>query len=454
VAQLHGGRKSDDGTQVQARELTVNRILKMAVLLIALWGGLVILAATHADQPGEKGPLIFKAVAVPGAVGHPTGVTDSYSMPVVVDGSDVYVAYLGNDSKTTSYILKFSGKAGKWSEPVRLGSGARYDNHHYPNLVMDREGYLHAFYGCHHDPLRYRRSERPRDISAWTAESNPLSTATYPRPFVLKDGSLLVLLRRTGDGGLQYGHIQSRDRGKTWSNFQTLIDGPGALWDATVSGAYIEEKDGQSPVIHLAWSWWNAKLNPMPFYYEDVVYVKFPLAEKSWQSADGKTRALPLSYEQAAPIRKGKKLYVEDMTLDASGHPVLVFSKYALSGEDRSNERTFVATYDREWKVEEPLPGTVLSNSSIRITCAGGSTTIVGNDASGSRGLVLAQRKNPSDTFLRRNLFTRPEREAVHPVIVPDLANQSFHIVWTGYKAEAPGQLMYGTAPIILLGKK
>jgi hypothetical protein len=39
------------------------------------------------------------------------------------------------------------------------------DNHNWPALAVDSQGYLHVVINGHHNPFRYVRSARPLDIS-------------------------------------------------------------------------------------------------------------------------------------------------------------------------------------------------------------------------------------------------------------------------------------------------
>ncbi|MBD3293124.1 MAG: hypothetical protein GF393_09380 [Armatimonadia bacterium] len=398
---------------------------------------LIMLAMTFA---------MAEPVAVPGATGHPTYLTHSYSHALVADGEDVYIAYLSNDEKSSSHVVKLDGSTGRWSSPVRIGGGERRDAHYYPNLVMDAEGYLHVFYGSHCDPLRYRRSSRPRDISAWDRETHPVSIATYPRPFVLADGRIIVFMRsgRERRGPYRYGWVATKDGGVTWSRFHTLIDVPDNAWIPYVGGVAVEEKPSGALIAHIAWSWFDYARNEYPSRYEDVLYAAFSLGAHEWSSTEGGPRPLPATHATVPPIRRGDDMSVADITVNRFGQPTVLFSESRIEGEAT---RTLIAEFDGFWRIKEPIPDVHLPPSGMRMTLANGWTTIIGR-GSADVGFVIAQRRDPSGAFVLRQVAGGLDRVPVHPVIVPDSSRELFHIAWTGYSAEAPGQLMYTAMPV------
>lgn len=385
------------------------------------------------------------AEVVPGITGHPTYLTHDYSLPVVVDGDNLLVAFLEDDVRTSSSIVKRDVN-GNWSDPVRVGGGRRYDAHYYPNMVIDAKGYLHVFYGSHGDPLHYRRSSRPRDISEWEPEQFPVRTATYPRPFVLTTGEILVFFRAQ-EGGSRYGYIHSADNGKTWSSFKTLIFGPARLSTPYVGGVVIREQKGRLPTIHLAWSWYDNVNRPSPIHYDDAMYAVHELGSSTWQLADGTSQSLPIGYKSAVPIKRRKKFYVEDMALDELGRPILITSQYGRTPEEKKDAKTLLATFDNNrWRLEEPLPGTVLPVGGSRIVHANGWTAIVGYTS--ERGLIIAQRKTGDERFLVRSIQRCKGLIPLNPVIHADRQHNRFHIIATGYKKGQPGRLIYAQATV------
>ena len=384
-------------------------------------------------------PLIKGPFAVPGVIGHPEALTSWYSRSAVVDGEDIYVVYMGNDAEFSSYVIKFGGAGQGWTEPLRLGSGGKQDQHHYPNIVMDKEGFLHVFYGAHCDPLHYRRSFRPRDISEWTPEEFPIPIATYPRPFVLSDGRILVFQRSgyTRSTRYRYGYIESSNGGKSWSEFRALIDVPDNFWIPYVGGVRVEERAQQGPTVHIGWCWFDYKKNSSDIYYEDLLFASFPLDTEIWMDVEGTQQDQPLVYEQVDPILRGHWIYAEDMSVDEQGRPVLAFSRGGLKGEGAVHSME----YDGEWQTRDHK----ICAGHVRVECAGGWTTVAGISEGDQPGVVLYQWEGDSPV-VRRALHS--SSVPGHPILVPDAAEDHFHIFWTNTVSDSEGQLMYGKAAI------
>ena len=99
---------------------------------------------------------------------------------IVTLGDAVHVAWL--DSVADGFrvrIRTLDRTSGTWSETHTIGEA--YDNHGGPALVCDSQGYLHVAYYPHHHAIRYRRSLRPGDASAWTDEELIGDGYSYPK---------------------------------------------------------------------------------------------------------------------------------------------------------------------------------------------------------------------------------------------------------------------------------
>ena len=384
---------------------------------------------------------------ITGVTGHPSYMTHSYSLPLVVRKRDVFVAYLEDDSRTSSSVIRRDHRTGKWSHPQRLGGGRRYDGHYYPNMVADPRGVLHVFYGCHGDRLRYRRSKAASDVSRWENESYPLPSATYPRPFVLANGEIIVFTRSQQNGGIRYGYIVSRDAGKSWSKFNTVIYSASRRWSPYVGGVCIVE--GQKrPTVHVSWSWYDKQKKSRPFSYDDPVHASFELGAKQWRRDDGTMVPLPVTHAQITPFLRRERAYVEDATVDSLGRLVVLISQYAITPEPAKKSRTEIAIFDQgAWQFSEPLPGVVLPVGGCRITAAHGWTALVG--LTGKHGLVIAQRRDRDREFMIRPIQRIPGLTPVHPIIVADSQEARFHVIATGYQSGQPGCLLYAEANIV-----
>ncbi len=98
-----------------------------------------------------------------------------------------------------------------WGEEYVLSHDTLTDDGHgSPAICMDSDGYVHAFFGCHADPVKHCVTLNPRDNSAWLQLDDIGTSATYPHPVLVgttiylftREDSLQSLTRRkiTGTG--------------------------------------------------------------------------------------------------------------------------------------------------------------------------------------------------------------------------------------------------------------
>ena len=101
-----------------------------------------------------------------------------------------------------------------------------YDAHGNPSLLIDDDGYLYVFYGCHHDPIQMRRSLYPEEIDRWSDETLIPALATYPQPCFLDDSTILLTYRDKSPDIYEtayLSYILSPDGGDTWSAKTDII---------------------------------------------------------------------------------------------------------------------------------------------------------------------------------------------------------------------------------------
>lgn len=429
----------------------------------------------------------FVTAPIPGAVGAPYFATHDGSEAVLVDDGDVYVAYFGNGS----HVVRRDARTGDWQGPIYLG-GASRDPYRYPEIVMDRDGYLHAFYGGHdsageQNGFHYRRSVAPRDVSAWTPETVIGRDASFPKPYALSDGRLLLFSRGSGrtspstarpratatgsatgrDGAMAgtaaarqvppahkpgWGYMQSIDRGRTWSPFRILVDAPNTLYGG---GKLVEEPDGQV-VIHWAWGWWDhgvcdlgqyyAPSIAVPCKYDDVEYAAFPIGADTYRDARGTTHALPFTRDATATLWNREWLIVADSALDLSGNPVIPIGDYA----QRRHGRLLIATHTKTdgWIVEHPFPDMEVAFNNVRVQNIDGWITVVGLALGPKPGLFVAQRRNHQDPFYVRRITHQAFPFQMHPLFRHDPQNGLLHLVFAEGDRLSPSRLMHGSLPL------
>ncbi len=68
-----------------------------------------------------------------------------------------------------AFIRRVNLTDGTLSESVFVGfGGVEDDDHNWPGISLDKEGYIHIIMNGHHDPVCYRMSKNPLDITSWT----------------------------------------------------------------------------------------------------------------------------------------------------------------------------------------------------------------------------------------------------------------------------------------------
>lgn len=148
---------------------------------------------------------------------------DNYIAPhAVLESGVVYTAH--QDGEGRPIIAAYDTQTKSWSAPVRASEfGLGADTHGNPSICIDRDGYLHAFFGCHGRAMKQIRSAAPYDIRKWESMPSPTAKATYPQSMRMADGSL-YLFYRAGGHLAPWSLRISKDNGQTWSDQQPLIE--------------------------------------------------------------------------------------------------------------------------------------------------------------------------------------------------------------------------------------
>ena len=145
-----------------------------------------------------------------------------------------YIVYpsgtYGQYSASNPYIRAYNHKTHTWSDEVLIDNSFEWqtDNHNYPQILIDNNGYIHVFSFGHGTRIVHATSVNPRDISFWNKETlhfNDIQNATYPAAYKAKNGDFYVFFRQ---GLPDVWHepetvLKSTDNGKTWT-VQRVID--------------------------------------------------------------------------------------------------------------------------------------------------------------------------------------------------------------------------------------
>ncbi|MDE7347248.1 MAG: BNR repeat-containing protein [Muribaculaceae bacterium] len=235
-------------------------------------------------------------------------------------GDTQYIAYYDGDG----YVTLGKRKLGTddWTLHRTQYKGKVTDGHNVISIGVDGDGYLHASFDHHGNPLRYARSVAPGSLEL----GEPLSMTgtdeqdvTYPEFYTLADGDMIFAYRSgaSGRGNLVLNRYNTKE-GK-WSRVHdVLIDGEGER------NAYWQMFTDPKGTLHLSWVWretWLVETN------HDLCYAKSDDGGKTWKRSDGSLYELPITLataERAWEIPQNSELINQtSMTADANGNPFI-----------------------------------------------------------------------------------------------------------------------------------
>jgi hypothetical protein len=249
------------------------------------------------------------------------------------------------------------------------------DAHNSISLAVDRQGHLHISYDHHATQLRYRRSSKPGDITAWTDEL-PMTGAheekvTYPTFILPHHDFPLTFLYRDGIHDKGTARIKTYDEAtQTWTNHpQAILSGSehkpwtsNAYWNHPAVGT-----DGS---LHLSFVWRTHTLGEEQRINNiNIGYACSHDNGLTWQTSQKRPYKLPITQVNAEtihPVSPGSNLINQtSMALDSHNRPHIVF--YA----DDSNG---VPQYQHLWFDGKVWHHQVVSSRTQAFSLQGGGT--------------------------------------------------------------------------------
>lgn len=285
---------------------------------------------------------------------------------VVTHDSTQYAAYYDPDGYMV--LAKRSLGTDNWTTLRSPYRGNIRDGHNVISIGVDGDGYIHASFDHHGNPLRYAHGVAPGSL-----ELGPLvsmtgmdeNDVTYPEFYTLPSGDMLFAYRSgaSGRGNLVLNRYSVKDR--TWSRIHdVLIDGENqrnAYWQMHVDG------DG---VIHLSWVWretWLVETN------HDLCYARSRDNGITWETSSGQPYSLPVTIataEVACHIPQNSELINQtSMTSDSDGHPYI-----ATYWRDTDSE---VPQYRLVWHDGEKWHSNTVGHRTIPFSLSGGGTKMI-----------------------------------------------------------------------------
>ena len=239
-------------------------------------------------------------------------------------------------------VASYDHKTKQLSHAVVVGSNPDMDAHKNPHLLIDEQGYLYVFYRSHCTPTHLVKSAKPYDISQWVQMGVVAERSSYPQPWQLKPGEIVVLYRGGGTHDATESCVKSTDGGATWSAPLHIVATPPKNGCYAVS---IAENGPYPRRVHMAWSvtrgdWWQR-------YH--VYYAYSDDGGTTWKRSDGRLYELPIQeatsemiFESDVPDRG---VWLKDIQLDSKGNPYILFI-------DAST-----LTYESVWRVAKCVEG-------------------------------------------------------------------------------------------------
>ncbi|MDP2182690.1 MAG: cell wall-binding repeat-containing protein [Actinomycetota bacterium] len=283
----------------QARR-TSGRVLALCLGTCLLAGSLVASAtAVHQDFFVKDAPKN----AVMGMI---------VNQPQAVRVGDVtYVAYQGIG--LDPYVSSYDHVSGNWSGPYRVGDNPNtQDSHGAPAIFVDRGGYIHVFFGPHHQPLLQSISKYPLRIDKWGAGETLGSTTTYPQLVRTEEGTGTLFYRRKSPAAWI---VRSQTATTTgWTKESDIFHGDYPI------GEYPAFREGPDNTIHVAWM----NVNWYEYYAgtwgrHNVYYMKRD-SNEVWRNAAGDALPIPMTSAEATSC-----VIMKDP---------LDYTNFSLAGED------------------------------------------------------------------------------------------------------------------------
>ena len=257
--------------------------------------------------------------------GRATGYAEANK--IVTGNNRTHVAWL--DSPPEGFRVRvrtLDRETGEWSPTYTVGDA--YDNHGGPALTIDGEGFLHIVYYPHHHAMRYRKSKRPHDASAWEGEQHVGEGLTYPTLVCGKDGTLYLTARRRFREKPWEVELWKRPPKKGWERRHSILASryPGY--------AHFQESLAWGPdhqTLHLCCRFHENSDRDAYGRLQSVAYTVSRDRGETWHRSDGKQLTLPVTVDDAEVLATGgvdrqRVIRAGAMAIDAKGRPHIVYS--------------------------------------------------------------------------------------------------------------------------------
>jgi len=259
--------------------------------------------------------------------GHPVG------FHLLTHGDRQYVAFYDADRRMTVGVRTLAADR---FQLVRLPEKVGWDSHNYVRMAVDDDGYIHLSGNMHCAPLKYFRTARPHDITAFERIDRMVGAeekrATYPRFFRGPANELIFTYRDGGSGnGNQIYNVYDHQK-QAWSRMldTPLTDGQGRM------NAYLHGPvRGPDEYFHLCWVWRDT---PDCATNHDPSYARSKDL-RHWETAAGNPVRLPMTAETPGlivdPVPAGGGVINGNVVLgfDSQKRVIVSYHKFDAGGK-------------------------------------------------------------------------------------------------------------------------
>ena len=238
---------------------------------------------------------------------------------IITKDGKTFITWLDHVGELVQIKVKsYDGKSRKWSDSVTVGTGN--DSHAGGVLTMDKAGYIHIVYGAHHEKMKYSRTVRPLDISAWI-QTGIFGSAkdTYPSLVTAPDDTLWCATRSSATDPWRL-RIYRKPPDMKWDSGLDILE-VGDMGYAQVGNSLAVGADG---TIHVGILIYTTKSDGGRM----VGYLRSRDAGKTWENAEGHILKIPATPESDCFIEQGKTLdmRIGNIALDPGGNPWMTVS--------------------------------------------------------------------------------------------------------------------------------
>ncbi|GEM_PF-1886443 len=225
------------------------------------------------------------------------------------DNDTTWVAYQGY--MLDPYVAGFDHTSSTWTAATRVGDNPLIaDAHGGTSTLLDSDGRLHVFYGSHgtalsldnqslslrHSLMPYPQMPDLRIEEILRSSTGLLIDATYPKPFLLPDGTTRLFLRSGHttktpelDGYYDWFYTDFHAERSTWSTRTVIIDAQRSTVDSITAwdSFYVDVSQNDAGTMSAAITYRDLRYAPTNAFVRRGLYYLTEGEDGLWRSVSG-----------------------------------------------------------------------------------------------------------------------------------------------------------------------